>query len=84
MSDSQPPRCTDDVCITCGDIAVPVRVVRLLPGDLAVVEVDGHEEEVSVALVSTRVGGQILVHAGEAIAGLDDAFLPKSSGPAAP
>jgi hydrogenase expression/formation protein HypC len=61
-------RCTDDVCITCGDIAVPVRVVKLLPGDLALVEVEGREEEISVALVSATVGATLLVHAGEAIA----------------
>lgn len=60
--------CRDDVCITCGDVAVPVRVVRLLPGDLAVVDVEGREEEISVALVSADVGATLLVHAGEAIA----------------
>ena len=27
-----PSRATDDVCITCGDVAVPVRVVELLAG----------------------------------------------------
>ena len=64
-------RCTDDVCITCGDVAVPVRVVKLLPGDLAVVEVEGREEEVSVALVSASVGDTLLVHAGEAIASVE-------------
>jgi hydrogenase expression/formation protein HypC len=64
------PLCTDDVCITCGDVAVPVRVIRLLPGELALVEVDGREEEISVALVSTEVGATVLVHAGEAIAAL--------------
>jgi hydrogenase expression/formation protein HypC len=62
------PLCTDEVCITCGDVAVPVRVVRLLAGDLAVVEVDGQEEEISVALVTAEVGATLLVHAGEAIA----------------
>jgi hydrogenase maturation factor len=62
------PQCTDEVCITCGDVAVPVRIVKLLPGDLALVEVDGHEEEISVALVSAAVGDTVLVHAGEAIA----------------
>jgi hydrogenase expression/formation protein HypC len=66
--DDQPVRCTDDVCITCGDLAVPVRVVKLLPGDLALVEVEGREEEISVALVSATVGATLLVHAGEAIA----------------
>ena len=69
--DDRSVRCTDDVCITCGDIAVPVRVVKLLPGDLARVEVEGREEEVSVALVSATVGATLLVHAGEAIASLE-------------
>jgi hydrogenase expression/formation protein HypC len=64
-------RCTDDVCITCGDVAVPVRVVKLLPGELAVVEVEGREEEISVALVSASVGATLLVHAGEAIASVE-------------
>ncbi len=69
-SEAQPggPLCNDDVCITCGDVAVAVRVVRLLPGDLAIVEVDGREEEISVALVPAEVGATLLVHAGEAIA----------------
>ena len=64
--------CNDDVCITCGDVAVPVRVVRLLAGDLALVELDGREEEISVALVTAEVGATLLVHAGEAIARVDD------------
>lgn len=68
MTDDRSARCTDDVCITCGDVAVPVRVVELLPGDLAVVEVEGRKEEISVALVSATVGATLLVHAGEAIA----------------
>jgi hydrogenase maturation factor len=71
LSDDQAIRCTDDVCITCGDVAVPVRVVKLLPGDLALVEVEGREEEISVALVSASVGDTVLVHAGEAIASVD-------------
>jgi hydrogenase expression/formation protein HypC len=70
-ADDRSVRCTDDVCITCGDVAVPVRVVKLLPGDLAVVEVDGREEEISVALVSATVGATVLVHAGEAIAAVE-------------
>ena len=71
MTDDTSARCTDDVCITCGDVAVPVRVVKLLPGELALVEVEGREEEVSVALVSASVGDTLLVHAGEAIASVD-------------
>jgi hydrogenase expression/formation protein HypC len=61
------PACTSDHCITCGDIAVEVRVVRLLPDDLADVDTGEGTERVSVALVSAVVGDTILVHAGEAI-----------------
>ena len=60
--------CDGDTCITCSDFAVEVRVVRLLPGDMAVVETGRGEEQVSVALVTAAVGDTILVHAGEAIA----------------
>jgi len=61
--------CHGDHCITCGDIAVEVAVLRLLPDSLAVVDAgQGAEEEVSVALVSAEVGDTILVHASEAIA----------------
>ena len=71
MTAEQPaagPTCTSDHCITCGDIAVEVRVVRLLPDELAVVDTGAGEEQVSVALVSAAAGDTILVHAGEAIA----------------
>ena len=61
--------CHGDACITCGDIAVEVTVLRLLPESLAIVDNgEGTEEEVSVALVSAEVGDTILVHASEAIA----------------
>ena len=62
------PECHDDVCITCSDAAVPVTVVRLLDDELAVVCTDNGEEEVSVALVSAKIGDTVLVHASEAIA----------------
>jgi hydrogenase expression/formation protein HypC len=60
--------CHGETCITCSDLAVEVRVVRLLPDDLAVVDTGQGEEQVSVALVTAAVGDTILVHAGEAIA----------------
>ena len=60
--------CHGDVCITCSDVAVEVRVVRLLPGALAGVAPGQGAEQVSVALVSAGAGDTILVHAGEAIA----------------
>jgi hydrogenase expression/formation protein HypC len=56
------------VCITCSDQAVAVRVVELLPNDLAMVDTGSTIEEVSVAFVSAKVGDEILVHAKEAIA----------------
>jgi hydrogenase expression/formation protein HypC len=62
------PECHGEVCITCSDQAVAVRVVELLPDDLAVVDTGSGMEEVSVALVSAGVGDEILVHAKEAIA----------------
>ena len=60
--------CRGDVCITCSDTAVQVKVVRLLEDEMAVVEGGSGEETVSVALVSAGVGDTILVHAREAIA----------------
>jgi hydrogenase expression/formation protein HypC len=62
------PHCYGDVCITCSDEAVEVRVVELLDADLAVVDTGQSLEEVSVALVDAAVGDTILVHAKEAIA----------------
>lgn len=62
------PECHGEVCITCSDQAVAVRVVELLPDDLAMVDTGSGMEEVSVAFVSAKVGDEILVHAKEAIA----------------
>jgi hydrogenase expression/formation protein HypC len=62
------PVCGSDHCITCGDVAVEVRVVRLLPDEMADVDTGEGTERVSVALVAAGVGDTILVHAGEAIA----------------
>ena len=67
------PECHGDVSITCSDEAVPVRVVRLLEADLAVVDTGQTIEEVSVALVDAAVGDTVLVHAKEAIAVLGGA-----------
>jgi len=62
------PECHDEVCITCSDLAVQVRVARLLDNEMAIVDTGSGEEEVSVALVPAHVGDTILVHASEAIA----------------
>ncbi|MGH4012465.1 MAG: HypC/HybG/HupF family hydrogenase formation chaperone [Pseudonocardiaceae bacterium] len=62
------PECHGEVCITCSDEAVTVRIVQLLPDDLAVVDTRSGNEEVSIALVTAGIGDEILVHAKEAIA----------------
>jgi hydrogenase maturation factor len=62
------PDCHGDVCITCSDEAVAVRVVELMHAGLALVDTGAGLEEVSVALVDAAVGDTILVHAKEAIA----------------
>jgi hydrogenase expression/formation protein HypC len=72
--------CSGDHCVTCGDVAVQVKIVRLLPDELAIVdtgrgaEMTEGRETVSVALVSAAVGDTILVHAGEAIAVVGEAI----------
>ena len=68
MTAADSPQCHDDVCITCSDAAVAVRILRLLDDELAIVDTGAGEEEVSVALVTANVGDTILVHAREAIA----------------
>jgi hydrogenase expression/formation protein HypC len=65
------PECHGEVCITCSDQAVAVRIVELLPDDLAMVDTGSSLEEVSIAFVSAGVGDEILVHAKEAIAVLE-------------
>jgi len=62
------PECHEDVCITCSDTAVQVRILELRADAMAVVDTGAGQEEVSVALVTAAVGDTILVHAGEAIA----------------
>ncbi|EHR49421.1 HupF/HypC family protein [Saccharomonospora marina XMU15] len=63
----QAPHCSTDTCVTCSDEAVVVRVERLLPGGLAIVDTGQGTEEISVALVDVGEGDEVLVHAKEAI-----------------
>ncbi|HWC36238.1 MAG TPA: HypC/HybG/HupF family hydrogenase formation chaperone [Mycobacteriales bacterium] len=60
--------CEGEICLTCGDVAVEVRVLALLGDGLAVVDAGGRTEEISVALVDPAVGDIVLAHAKEAIA----------------
>ena len=62
-------------CITCSDEAVQVRVVSVnVEGGLALVSVQGVEEEVDVTLVEQIAPGDVLlVHGGVAIGHVDEA-----------
>jgi hydrogenase maturation factor len=71
--------CHDDVCITCSDAAVAVRIIEVRPGGLAIVETEAGPEEVSVALVAATEGDVVLVHAKEAIAVVERWALGKLS-----
>jgi hydrogenase expression/formation protein HypC len=66
-------RCHGGGCVTCSDEAVPRRILRLLPRELALVDAGGRTEEISVALVDATAGATVLVHAKEAIAVIGDA-----------
>jgi hydrogenase expression/formation protein HypC len=68
------PLCHDDVCVTCSDAAVAVRVRAVLDGELAVVDTEAGPEEISIALVRASPGDVVLVHAKEAIAVVEKAL----------
>ncbi len=69
----------EEGCITCGDVALPLRVQRVdtermlaLCGNAA-----GETETVEIALVGEVVAGdELLVHAGTAIAHLSERDVP--------
>ncbi len=74
MSDAV-DRAEGERCITCGDLAVALRVLApgAEPGLALCADEAGREETVEVELVSpVAVGERLLVHAGTAIARLDD------------
>jgi hydrogenase expression/formation protein HypC len=62
--------CGDDHCITCGDVAIPLRVLEVDEArELALCEAEGGEHTtVEIALVApVSPGDELLVHAGTAI-----------------
>jgi len=73
---SQRAFCSDDshTCICCSDQAEPARVLALLPGGMASVDLNGVIEEVSVELTESAPGDTVLVHAKVAIARLSGAM----------
>jgi hydrogenase maturation factor len=65
----------DHGCITCGDVAIPMRVVKIdLERGLALcAATDGERESVEIALVEPVSPGEVLlVHAGTALARAGD------------
>jgi hydrogenase expression/formation protein HypC len=55
-------------------LALPVKVVELKDGDLAVVDLGGVRKEISVALVDGVVAGDyVILHVGYALTRLDPA-----------
>jgi hydrogenase expression/formation protein HypC len=62
--------CTSETCITCGDVAVAMRVLEVDEARcLALCEsAEGERSTVEIALVDAGPGDEVLVHAGTAIA----------------
>ena len=57
-----------NTCLTCGDVAIPMRVVRTGDDGLAdCVTADGQTSQVELALVEAGPGDEVLVHACVAI-----------------
>ena len=57
-----------NTCITCGDIAIPMRVMRTGDDGLAeCVDEEGRVSQVELALVDAAPGDEVLVHACVAI-----------------
>ena len=58
----------DEHCLTCGDVAVEMRVLALDDAGLARCACEDGEEQVDVALVEpVHEGDAVLVHAGVAL-----------------
>jgi hydrogenase maturation factor len=71
-------------CITCGDVAIPLTILRLDDdrGLALCADDDGNSETVEIALVApVALGDRLLVHAGTAIARLT-AEAPEAPGAA--
>jgi hydrogenase expression/formation protein HypC len=53
-------------------LAIPARVVELLPNEQAIVDLGGIRKSISIALVSdVAVGDYVIVHVGHAIGSID-------------
>lgn len=55
-------------------LAIPVRIVEVLPGQQAVIDLSGLRKEISTALLAdVAVGDYVILHVGYAIGKLDPA-----------
>ncbi|MCK1660567.1 HypC/HybG/HupF family hydrogenase formation chaperone [Bradyrhizobium sp. 151] len=53
-------------------LAIPAKVTKLLPDDMAVVSIDGVSKEISVALIENlAVGDYVIIHVGYALTKID-------------
>ncbi|MEG2029259.1 MAG: HypC/HybG/HupF family hydrogenase formation chaperone [Janthinobacterium sp.] len=53
-------------------LAIPVRIVEVLPGQQAVIDLSGLRKEISTALLAdVAVGDYVILHVGYAIGKLD-------------
>ncbi|MBA3904663.1 MAG: HypC/HybG/HupF family hydrogenase formation chaperone [Rhodocyclaceae bacterium] len=60
-------------------LAIPVRVVELLDGDMALVDVGGVRKDISLALVDgIAIGDYVILHVGFAIQKLDQEEAEKT------
>jgi hydrogenase expression/formation protein HypC len=66
--------CSDtEVCLTCGDVAVPVTVLEIDGFDAVCEDALGQRARVGVDLVlPVEAGDRLLAHAGVAISRLED------------
>ncbi len=62
-----------DGCTTCGDVAVPVRVVELIGSDALVEDRVGQRATVAIDFFpEAKAGDALLVHMGVAISRLEE------------
>lgn len=62
--------CADDFCLTCADALLTATVLSLCTEtEIALVELDGRQEEVDISLLEhVEPGDTLLIHGGVALA----------------
>ncbi len=60
-------------------LGVPAKVVEFVEGQMAVVDVDGNQVNISIQLVpQVKIGQYVLVHAGFAMDIVDESFAEET------